>query len=244
MSQLRNNISIMPQDVFTSSSTQGTDLGAFATTGDGRYFRYAKVGATALVPGQVYQGPANSNANWSPVGGLGVGAAAATGGTSFNVSASITLAANDLAGGIMSVAVTPGQGYSYKVKSNSAVTSATGATITLEDPLLTNLSTASRVVFYPNVYSGIVVVGTTPTAPVVGVAVYPVTAAQFGWIQTRGLCSTLIGSTAAPGQQVASNALNGTTGAVGPATGSYGLVGIAPATANLGEYDLIQLTID
>lgn len=244
MSSLRANIQVQPQEIYTSSSTQGADLGALATTGDGRYFRYAKAGATALVPGQVYQGPANSNANWSPVGGLGVGQAQATGQSSFTVSASITLAANDLAGGLMSVAVTPGQGYSYKVKSNSAVSAATGAVITLEDPLVTNLSVASRVVFYPNVYNGIVVVGTTPTAPIVGVAIYPVTAAQFGWVQSRGLASVLIGATAAPGQQVASNGLNGTTGAVAPATGSYGLVGMAVATANLGEYDLIQLQID
>lgn len=244
MSTLRSNILVQPQEIYTSSSTQGADLGALATTGDGRYFRYVKAGATSLVAGQVYQGPANSNANWCPVGGLGVGQAVATGQTSFTVSASITLGANDLAGGVMSVAVTPGQGQSYKVKSNSAVSSATGAAIVLEDPLVTNLSVASRVVFYPNVYNGIVVVGTTPTAPIVGVAVYPVTNAQFGWVQSRGLASVLIGSTAAPGQQVASNALNGTTGAVGPATGSYGLVGIAVATANIAEYDLIQLTID
>lgn len=244
MSTLRNNLQIVPQELYTSSTTQGTDLGALATTGDGRYYRYAKVGATALVPGQVYQGPANSNANWNPVGGLGVGQAQATGQNSFTVSASITLAANDLAGGVMSVAVTPGQGYTYKVKSNSAVSAATGAVITLEDPLVTNLSVASRVVFYPNQYNGIVVVGTTPTAPIVGVAVYPVAATAFGWVQTRGLGSVLIGSTAAPGQQVASNGLNGTTGAVAPATGSYGLVGMAVATANLGEYDVIQLSID
>lgn len=245
MSTLRNNVHVVGQEVFSSSSTQQMDLGAFATTGDGRYFRYVKVGATALTPGLVYQGPANDATNLNPAGGLAIGQANATGSYGpFTISASTTLTANQLAGAIMSVAVTPGQGYSYKVKSNSATSAATGASIVLEDPLLTNLSTASRVVFAQNVYNGIVVVGTTPTAPIVGVAVYPVAATQFGWVQTRGLAGVLIGSTAAPGQNVASNGLNGTTGAVAPATGSYGLVGISVATANITEYDSVQLIID
>ncbi len=235
----------MPQDLFTSSSTQGTDLGAIATTGDGRYFRYAKVGATALVPGQVYQGPASDVTNQSPVGGLAVGQAQATGASSFTISTSTTLAANGLAGGFRSVAVTPGQGYNYKVKSNSATSSATGANIVLEDPLLTNLSTASRVVFSLNQYNGIVVMGQAPTAAVVGVAVYPVVAAQFGWIQTRGPASTLIQGTPGSGNAVGANALN-ITGAAGLSTGAilFSPVGYMTATGASGEYDEVFLTLD
>ncbi len=244
MSTLRADIQVQPQEIYTDSSTQGADLGALATTGDGRYFRYAKVGASALVQGNVYQGPANDVVNYNPVGGLGVGQALATGGNNFTVSASTTLAANVLSGAEMAVVAGTGIGYSYRVKSNSATSAATGASITLDDNIVTNIGVSSRVVFYPNAYNGVVIVGTTPTGPIVGVAAYAVAATHFGWLQTRGLCGVLIGATAAPGQQVASNALNGTSGAVGPATGSYGLVGISVATANITEYDLIQLTMD
>lgn len=248
MSTLRSNIQVQPQEIYTTSSTQGADLGALATTGDGRYFRYVKAGATTLVPGQAYCGPANSNANWSPSGGLTVGAALATGGTQFNLNSSITLAANDLAGAIMSVAVTPGQGYSYKVKSNSAVTSATGSTIVLEDPVVTNLSTASRVVFYPNPYNGVVVLGTTALAPVVGVSVFPVTNAQFGWVQTRGLASVLlqaVSGTPTPGNVVGVNLAN-TTGALSTPTGFaiFTPLGALTATGVSGEYDIVNLFID
>lgn len=247
MSTLKNDISVMPQDLFTSSSTQGTVLGSRATTGDGRYFRYVLVGATALVPGQLYQGPASDATNFSPSGGLSVGQAVTTGSVAFTLSNSLTLTANQLAGGTMSVAVTPGQGYTYKVKSNSAVTSATSAAFVLEDPLLTNLSTASRVVFYPNPYNGIVVVGTAPTGPVVGTAIYPVTAAQYGWVQSRGPVSQLVTSSGTPAanQQVGLNLAN-VTGAVSTVTGTaiFTPVGMMVSTGSTGEYDLVDLFLD
>lgn len=248
MSTLRADLQIAPQELYTSSSTQGAQVGSLATTGDGRYFRYALAGATSLVAGQVYCGPSNSNANWCPSGGLTVGAATATGAVQFNLNSSITLAANDLAGGFMSVVVTPGIGETYKVKSNTAVAGATGATITLEDPLVTNLSTASRVVFYVNPYNGVVVLGTTALAPAVGVAVYPVTNAQYGWLQTRGPVGVLLSvasGTPAPGFPVGLNLAN-VTGAMSTATGFafFTALGTLCATGVSGEYDLVNLIIN
>ena len=245
MSNLKSNIQIMPQDLFTSSATQGTDLGALATTGDGRYFRYAKVGATALVPGYVYQGPASDATNLNPSGGLAIGQAHATGATTFTVSTSTTIAADALNGALMSVAVTPGQGYTYRVKTNAVTAGATGLAVTLEDPLLTNVTTATRVVFAINQYNGIIVMPAVLTASVVGVAVYPVAASYFGWIQTRGIGSVLIQGTPAPGKWVGSNAEN-ITGMAAYVTGVVGFsgVGVMTATGVSGEYDLVDLRID
>lgn len=243
MSTIKNDIQIAPQDVYAASTTQQTDLGARATTGDGRYFRYALVGATATVAGQLYQGPASDVVNFSPVGGLAIGQANVTGTNSFTLSTSLTLTANQLAGGLMAGVVTPGIGQTYQVKSNSAVTSATGAVITLSDPLRTNLSTASRVVFYPNPYNGIVVVGTAPTAPIIGVAPSVIAAASYGWIQTRGSIGVLIGGTPGSGQPVGINLAN-TTGSVSLPTGViFTEVGQALATGASGEYDLVNLSL-
>jgi hypothetical protein len=245
MSTLKSNIQIQPADLFTSSATQATDLGALATTGDGRYFRYAKVGATALVPGMVYQGPASDATYLNVSGGLAVGQTKATGTSSFTISTSTSITADALNGALMSVAVTPGQGYTYKVKTNSATSSATGLTIYLEDPLLTNLTTATRVVFALNQYNGIVVLGSTPTASVVGVAVYPVAATYFGWIQTRGVGSVLIQGTPGSGNPVGANPLN-ITGSAAFATGviTFNPVGYMTATGTSGEYDLVDIRID
>jgi len=244
MSTLKDNIKIIPQELYTFSATQGTDLGALATTGDGRYYRYVKMGATTAVPGTVLQAPASDAVNLEPAGGLAIGQANATGSYGpFTISTSTTIAANLLQGAIMSVAVTPGQGYSYKVKSNSATAAATGLSITLEDPLQTNLSTASRVVFQLNPYNGVIITPATLTGPVVGVAVSAIPPAQFGWVQTRGLASVLISGAAAPGAGLIPTP-GGTSGSAGTATGAWPVIGFTSATATTTEYDLVNLSID
>lgn len=245
MSTLKTNIVVAPQEVYAYSATQGTDLGALVTTGDGRYFRYAKANTTtALVPGQMQQGPTSDVTNISPVGGLAIGQANATGSFGpFTISTSTTLSANQLAGAIMSVAVTPGQGYSYRVKSNSATSSATGCSIVLEDPLQTNLSTSSRVVFAVNPYNGVQVVGTAPVSSIVGVPMVAIPTGNFGWLQVAGPASVLIGGTPGSGQAVGLNLAN-TTGAVSPATGVwFTSLGNMTATGASAEYDVVNLQI-
>ena len=245
MSTLKSNIQIQPQDLFTSSATQGTDLGALATTGDGRYYRYAKVGAATLVPGYVYQGPASDATNLSPSGGLAIGQANATGATDFTISTSTTVAADALNGALMATCTTVGNGYTYRVKTNTVTAGATGLHVYLEDPLLTNVTTATDVVFALNQYNGIVVLGQYPTAAVVGVAVYPVYLGYFGWIQTRGVGAVLIQGTPGSGNPVGANPLN-ITGSAAFATGviTFNPVGYMTATGTSGEYDLVDIRID
>src|SRR5487761_2492879 len=131
MSSLTGPVLAEYQDLFTSSATAGgpnggLHVGAKAYTGDGREFRFALAGATSLVPGKLQQSPAEVTA----LEAVAVDAAA-VGATSVTISASLTVAANALAGGYLSVAVTPGQGYMYEIKANTAVTSAAGMVVTL-----------------------------------------------------------------------------------------------------------------
>lgn len=243
MSTLKSDLQIQSEELYSYSSTQAQDLGSLATTGDGRYFRYAKMGATTGVPGQAFQGPASDATNFSPSGGLGV-LAAATGAVSVTLSDSLTITANALAGGIMSVAVTPGQGYSYKVKSNTAVSAATGCVVTLEDPIQVALTTSSKVVFSLNPYNGIVVSGTAPTNAIVGVPVVAIPPSNFGWIQTRGPASVLVGGTLEAGVAVGVNLAN-VTGALAAATGViFSKAGSMTATGTSGEYDIVNLQLN
>lgn len=144
-------------DIRSNSTTQLMPLGAYSETADGRGFRYALNGAVAAVVGKIYQSPAQDTTNLNPSGGLGVSAAAAIGDTTVTISTSTTVAANLLAGGYLSVAVTPGQGYTYKIASNTATAGAAGLTITLADPLQVALTTSSKVVVSQHPYSNIVV---------------------------------------------------------------------------------------
>lgn len=235
------SISVAPQDIFTSSSTQATDLGALASTGDGRAFRYVLAGGTSLVPGKLQAGPAQDTTNLNPSGGIAV-AAAAVGATQVTLTASLTLTANQLAGAIMSVAVTPGQGYSYKVKGNTAVSAAANCVVTLEDPILVALTTSSRVVFSISPYNGVIVNPATASGAPVGVAVYPITNAQYGWVQTHGLVSCLNDSGTAVGLGVAPSAA--VAGAVKTMAATLCQVGYAVNVGVTTEYDLIFLTID
>jgi hypothetical protein len=242
MSVIRANLSVSPQELFTSSSTQGTDLGALATSGDGRYFRYSLAGGVTYVPGKVYQGPAEDTTNQNPSGGLAV-AAAAIGATQVTLTGTLTLAANLLAGSYMSVAVTPGQGYLYKVKSNTAVAGAANCVVTLEDPIIVALTTASKVVFQQNPYNGCVVTPSTMTASVAGIPVYAVTNAQYGWIQTHGMASCLQTGTGTCGTALGV-LQGGTSGSLAPAIAGTPIVAWAANTNITGQYGNVFLVID
>lgn len=242
MSTIKSNLQISPQDVFTSSATQGTDLGAYATTGDSRGFRYCLMGGVTAVPGKVYQGPAQDTTNQNPSGGLAV-SAAAIGATQVTLTGSLTLAANLLAGGFMSVAVTPGQGYTYKVKGNTAVSAAASCVVTLEDPILVALTTSSKVVFQLNPYSGVVVAPATMTSAITGVPVYPITNAQYGWLQTHGPVGCLQTGTGTCGTALGV-LQGGTIGSLAPAIAGTPIIAHALGTNVTGEYDLVNLVLD
>jgi len=232
---------ISGQDILTNSSTQNMPLGAYVETADGRGFRYAKVGAVATVAGKVYQGAALDATNMQPSGGFAV-SAAAIGDTSVTLTASTTLTANQLAGGYMSVDVTPGQGYTYRIKGNTAVSAAAGAVIYLEDPIQIALTTSSRVIFVYHPYSGIVIEPGTPTANIAGVPNSIITAAYFGWVQTRGACAVLFTGTGAAGKAVGSLS-GGTSGSMAPCIAATNVAGYHMATGITGEYAIVYLVI-
>ncbi len=243
MSVLKANLLVTPQELFTASTTQGTDLGAFATSGDGRGYRYFLNGAVTAVPGKVYQGPAQDATNQTPAGGLGV-AAAAIGSTIVTLTDSLTLALNLLAGGFMSVAVTPGQGYLYKIKGNTAVSSATGCVVTLEDPIQVALTTASKVLVNLSPYNGAVVAPGTVTGTIIGVPIFAVPNAQYGWVQTHGPASVLVTGTFASAGLAVGMLVGGTIGSLAPAIAGTNVLGFTMTIAATGQYALVNLEID
>jgi hypothetical protein len=242
MSVLKANLLVTPQEMFTSASTQGTDIGALATSGDGRYFRYFLNGAVTAVPGKVYQGSAQDTTNQNPSGGLAV-AAAAAGTYTVTLTGSLTLAANLLAGSFMSVAVAPGAGYNYKVASNTAVSSATGCVVTLEDPIQVALTTSSTVVFQQNPYNGCVVTPATMTSSVAGVPIYAVVNAQYGWMQTHGMASCLQTGTGTSGTALGV-LQGGTIGSLAPCIAGTPIIAFAANTNVTGQYGNVFLVID
>lgn len=229
-----------PQELMSESSVQLASLGTKIVTNDGRTFRYTKAGAVALVPGKLYDAP-TTVANHQ---NRAVTAAAAIGATTITFTLGATAAtANQYANGVLVVNDATGQGYTYGIKSHPAANSAASLTVTLSDPLLVALDTTSEVSLLLNQYSGVVLHAATEVSAPVGVAVYPITATYFGWIQTRGLVSCLSDATPATvGAAVAASAT--TDGASTLGTGALADIGYAPILQVSTDYTPIFLTID
>lgn len=215
-------------------------LGEVMVTPDGRKFRYALAGSTALVAGQLLQSAAEDTGdqNITPT-------ATSIGATSVTTSTTMTVTANQYAGGWMVVTVTPGVGISYRIKSHAAYTAA-AATFTLEDPIQVALTTNSRVDFVANPYNGVIQNPTTATGTIVGVAVNNITASQYGWIQTGGVCALLAQGTITVGNLVvASNGVAGAVeNAVNASTEAQAPVGVAVTGIADTEYGSVKLLID
>lgn len=232
---------LSPQDIFTHSSTQGLPLGTRGESKDGRMFRYAKAGGTALVAGNLLQSPAEitNHAGLTP-------AAAAIGATTVTVTLGGTAAtANQYAEGYLCTSTTPGHGYTYKIKSHPAADASATLVLTLEDPLVVALTTASTVDMCLNPYAGVIQSPTTETGVPVGVANFVMTDAYYGWIQTAGVASVLCQGTLAIGETAVVS--NGTAGAVeagADATDPQPVVGRAINAGSDGGNSAILLDID
>ena len=210
------------QQLFSSDATQRHPLGTRAVTTDGRTYRYVKAGGTALATGKVQQAPAQDTENdqLTP-------AAAAIGATSITVTiGSSAAAANAFAGGWAVIDTTPGQGFSYPIIGHAAIAGAAAGVFYLGQAIEVALTTDSRVTLVPNPYNGVIVAPTTLTGAVVGVAVYPIVAGEYGWIGTRGSFGTLIAGTPGVGLAVV---------VPGSAAGAVVIDGAAAATQVVGS---------
>lgn len=212
-------------------------LGTRVVSPDGRVYRYVKAGATALIPGRVQQAPAEATG----VQNLAC-AAAAVGDTTITTTSTVTVTANQYAGGYVNVAINPGAGYQYLIKSHPAATGAV-VTLTLEDPIAVALTTVSRIDMVANPFSGVVIMPLTATSTPVGVAVYPITAAYYGWIQTGGICNVQADGAITVGSLVGVS--TGTIGAVINASSTtLNIIGIAQTGIATTDFGAVKLTID
>ena len=177
------------------TSDQRHKLGTRGTTSDGRVFYYAEASNTAIARGgNVVNGIAAVAAHDMDLAAAAASAAA----TSFTTSTSLTVTKDQYKDAYVYINDGPGEGEIYRVKSNTAVSSATGLSITIDEPdgLVTALTTATRFGLMYSPYKDIHIVdgNGTPTTGVVGVTAAPVTADYFCWVQTSGPAAVLMGA--------------------------------------------------
>ena len=177
------------------SSDQRHKLGTRATTPDGRVFYYAEASNTAIARGgNVVNGIAAVAAHDMDL----VSAAASAGATSFTTTTSLTVTKDQYKDAYVYFNDGPAEGEIYRIKSNTAVSSAAGLSITIDEPdgLVTALTTSSLFGVMYSPYKDIHIVdgNGTPTTGVVGVTTSPITADYFCWVQTAGPAAVLMGA--------------------------------------------------
>ena len=180
------------------TSEQKQKLGTRAVTPDGRVFYYAKNSSAAITPaGKIVDGIAAVAAHDMDL----AAAAASAGATSFTSGTSLTVTKDQYADGYVVFNDGPAQGEVYRIKSNTAVSGATGLEITIDEPdgLRTALTTSSLfgLVYPPYKDVKIIDGDSTQTTGPLGVNPIPVTASYYFWLQTAGVSSVLSGAAVA-----------------------------------------------
>ena len=179
-------------DVYKSETVKTHEFGQRIQGSNGSEFRYGKAGELQVV-GEVCQGPVITTDHIALVvvsGALGSKEVVVTLATS-------GVTADQYAGGVMSVNVTPALNQTYDIAGHPVQATVTGnVTLTLKQPLRTALTTSSRVALKQNPFNGIISAPvTTLTAPIVGVCVYPIPSGEYGFWQTRGLATVISDNT-------------------------------------------------
>ena len=200
------------------TSSQKQKLGTRAVTPDGRVFYYAENSGSAITTsGQIVDGIAAVAAHDMDVAATATSANA----LSFTSGTSLTVTKNQYKDGYVYFNDGPGQGEVYRIKENTAVSSATGLKITVDEPdgIRTALTTSSLFGLMYSPYKDVKIIdgdGTMTTGPL-GVTTIPVTADYFCWIQTSGPAAVLSGAV---------------VGIVGDA------IGVSQASGESGAFDL------
>lgn len=216
-------------------------LGTKLQLQDGREYRFALAGGSALVAGDLQQAAANT-ANHV---GINPASAAPVGSKTVTVTLGSTAAvANEYAGGYLVVDGTAGPGYAYLIDSHPAAGSAGSLVVTLApgNNVLVALTTSSTVSLIHNPYYKVVINPTSPTQVPAGVAMVAVASGSYGWLQVHGPAPVLTHGTLVLGNLAVPSGT--TAGAVDPSAADTGpAIGTVMRVAAAGNYSTVFIDL-
>lgn len=240
MSQLTGTgPAVVAQGLFVDSSVKLHNLGELVQSNDGRAYRYAKAGGTALAAGKLQQASAQDTGDHN----VAI-AAAAAGATSIVTTGTLTVTANQYADGFVTIADDAGEGYIYRISGHAAATAAV-VTFNLADEIQVALTTSTTIDLVKNPFDSVIINPTTMSSSPAGVAVIALTAAQYGWLQVAGPASVLADGTITVGTDVvASDNAAGAVEVTADGTPEIlSVVGTAMIAATDTEYATIRLSL-
>ena len=234
------------RDVYETGAAQLYPLGQKLATPDGSVFRYAKMGATVGVAANLYQSEA-SNAGW--VSELLPSPGVVAGDTTILIAdTAAAYAANVFAGGTVIIEETASLGHTYPIKSNAASAGSASAVHTLADGVTVQVTVANGggvvTTLMKNPWRDVILgVITNPTAMAAGIPRVIVAAAEFGWLQTRGVASCLVVGTWVVGDRLAAGLT--AAGGIGPSGAATDpSIAVAMLVGVVADFGHCFLTID
>ena len=227
----------------TTQVPSAYSVGQLVYGANGKAFRLALVGASNLVMGNMLQ----SSAVDTQFTNMAVPTATAAGSYTIDITnGTTTVSANQFDGGSMSVytAGTVAIGDEYTIISHTTGGSGATITLTLDQPLRAAFTTSAKVNMRRSPWSGVIQSpATTLTGTPAGVAMWAATAAQYTWVQTKGVGAVLSdGSSILVGSPLA--VPSGTAGAVILGATNLTPVGYAMQAAAAPHAIGAQLQID
>ncbi len=228
------------QGIFEESSTPKHPLGEKVELADGRVFRYASF-AAATGAGLLVSQDISATAIVESDGKLTAASAGATDVIYTDSGTVGSATANQYAGGYLHTTDDAGEGYNYRIKSNTAASS-NAITFTLFDSLQVAVTTATDVAVTGNLYNKVRAALGTADYIVSGVTPISFTSDYYGWVQTRGIATVLTdGSDIGIG--VPTMLSDATAGAVEVADNSHPLVGFITHAADDTGYMGVALQL-
>lgn len=241
---LGGNPTVYGIDPFSTSSNPLHKVGTKGVTAEGRLYRYARNGSTALNPGELCKA-ADLTANHED---RAFATAGAVGDTSVSISIGATnIVANEYVDGHLVIIDDTGEGHAHRITKHGVNSGAADVTFYIEPGLEEATTTSTTVTLVRNPFSGVVVTQASsdqldiPT----GVPNLDVAASEYFWIQTGGTCAVLQDATITAGNPVTIG--SSTAGAVEARDAvAEPLVGIVPAGVNTTdtEFNPVYLLID
>ena len=211
------------QCIFEESSTPKHPLGEKVELSDGRVFRYASIAATTAA-GDIVSQDVSATAVVEKETGM---TAAAVGATEVIITDSSTLGsatANQYAGGYLHTIDDAGEGYTYRIKSNTAASS-NAVTFTLYDAVQVAITTATDAAITGNLYGKVRPALGSADYIAAGVAPRAFTADYYGWVQTRGIATVRVDAAVAIGLPLMLS--DATAGQAEAADNTHPLIGFA-----------------
>lgn len=228
----------------STDSALETLVGSRWDLNDGREVILVQAGsATTVASGKLYQDAAII-ADHQNLDVTAFTAYSANGNVPATVTATLgstAVTANQYRGGYVLVNDVTGEGQTLRIASHPAADASASVTITLEDAPNTALGATSEICLVPAHGNGVIIFPTTATNVAAGVGLYPITAASYGFLLSKGIAATLGDGTLAAGSAVSPS--NAVAGAVENGVIAQGFVGTAIQAGVDTEYRGVYIDV-